>query len=72
MTSIDFEALGNAVLGVLDDRVSDGYDLDTVLRSAVYCWDDTGIQVKGKDFSMVFSSVSYELLDYEGLDCIGE
>ena len=34
-------------------------------------WDGTGVEVKSKDFVMVFDLISYELLDYTGYDSDG-
>ena len=68
MNTIDFEALSNAIQEQLDDRVMGKYDLDTILRSAMVCWDGIGVMVKSSDFVMVFDIISYEVLDYTGND----
>lgn len=68
MIDIDFEALHNSVCSCLDERIIDGYDLDTIVRNAVPCWDNTAIQVKGTDFTIVVDSVSYDVVDYTGFD----
>lgn len=66
--SINYDMLLNSILEVIDERIQNNYDWDTVLLSAEPCWDNTGIQVKSKDFTMVFDNISYELLDYTGDD----
>ena len=66
--NIDYDALLNSVQDNIDDSLLDGYDFDTVLKSAEIVWDGTAIQVKSKDFVMVFDMISYELLSYTGFD----
>lgn len=66
--NIDYDALLNSVQDNIDDSLLDGYDFDTVLKSAEIVWDGTAIQVKSKDFVMVFDIISYELLSYTGFD----
>jgi len=68
MIDIDFEALYNSVCSCLDDRIIDGYDLDTIVRNAVPCWDNTAIEVKATDFKIVVDAISYEVMDYSGYD----
>ena len=66
--TINMDSLENAILDVLDDSISDGYDISIILRSATLVWDDTAVEVKSKDFRMIFDLISYELMDYEGFD----
>ena len=66
--NIDYDALLNSIQDNIDERLLDSYDWDVVLKSAIPCWDDTAIQVKSKDFTMIFDNISYELLQYEGFD----
>ena len=68
MSSIDFDALRNAIINVLDERIINRYDFDVVLKSAKLVWDNTAIEVKSKDFTMIFDKISYELLQYIGFD----
>ena len=69
--TIDLERLYHSILGVIDESIQDTYDFDVVLKSAEIVWDGTAVQVKGKDFSMVFDLISYELVDYTGFDSDG-
>ncbi len=64
---INLESLGHAILEVLDDE-STQYDIDVILKSATLVWDNTAVQVKSKDFEMIFDVISYELMDYQGHD----
>ena len=57
--NIDYDALLNSVQDNIDDSLLDGYDFDTVLKSAEIVWDGTAVQVKSKDFVMVFDIISY-------------
>ena len=66
--SIDYTSLNNAIVEQLDESIINSYDVDTILNSAVLVWDNTAVQVKSKDFIMVFDLISYELLDYTGFD----
>lgn len=59
---IDYERLMNAVKDVLLEEHWDNYDLGSIVRNAVLCWDDTAVLVKGSDFSLVFDVVSYDCL----------
>ena len=68
MSNIDFEALYNSVCSCLDEKIIDGYDLDTVVRNAVPCWDNTAIMVKSTDFVIVVDAISYDVVDYTGFD----
>lgn len=65
---IDFASLRNAIVEQLDERILDRYDLDIVLKSARIVWDGTAVEVRSKDFVMVFDLVGYECLDYTGYD----
>ena len=59
---INFELLTNAVKDVLLEEQWDNYDLASIVRNAVLCWDDTAVLVKGSDFEFVFDLVSYDCL----------
>lgn len=69
--TIDLERLYHSILGVIDESIQDMYDFDVVLKSAEIVWDNTAVQVKSKDFVMVFDLIGYELLDYTGYDSNG-
>ena len=60
--NIDHEKLLYALKDVLLEEQWDNYDLDSIVRNASLCWDDTGILVKSVDFEFVFDVVSYECL----------
>ena len=66
--NIDYDALRNSIQDNIDDSLLDNYDFDVVLKSAEVVWDGTGVQVKSKDFVMIFDIISYELLSYTGFD----
>ena len=71
--NIDYEQLLNSVKEVLLEEQWDNYDLPGIVRNAVLCWDDTAVLVKGSDFELVFSLVSYDCLsvnsfDFKGVD----
>lgn len=66
--NINYESLSNAIFDVLDDNLSDNYDINVILKSATIVWDNTAVQVKSKDFVMIFDLISYELQDYQGYD----
>lgn len=68
MSVIDYSSLLHAVQECIDDSISDNYDFESIVSTATICWDGTAVEVKGKDFTMVFDLVGYELLDYTGLD----
>lgn len=68
MSDIDYETLLYSIKDNIDDSLIDEYDFDVLLQSAEACWDDTAIQVKSRDFTMVFDNISYEILDYTGFD----
>ena len=57
---IDYERLMNAVKDVLLEEHWDNYDLESIVRNAVLCWDDTAVMVKSSDFEFVFDLISYE------------
>jgi len=59
---IDYERLTNAVKDVLLEEQWDNYDLASIVRNAVLCWDDTAVLVKSSDFEFVFDLVSYDCL----------
>ena len=66
--TIDYDALLNGIKENLDERLIDSYDFDVVLKSAEIVWDGTAVQVKSKDFTMIFDTISYELKQYIGFD----
>ncbi|MBP5423332.1 MAG: hypothetical protein J6Y78_12920 [Paludibacteraceae bacterium] len=68
--NIDYGALLNSILSSIDESLHDNYDWDVVLKSAKPCWDGTAIEVKSKDFTMVFDCISYELKQYDGSDLL--
>lgn len=72
MSSIDYGSLLNSIQEQMDESLIDKYDFETILRTAKLVWDNTAVQVKSTDFTMVFDLISYELLDYSGNDIIGE
>jgi hypothetical protein len=59
---IDYERLLNALKDMLLEEQWEDYDLNSVVRNASLCWDDTAILVKSVDFEFVFDVVSYECL----------
>lgn len=65
---INYESLSDAVQEQIDDSIINQYDLNSILRSAELCWDNTAVMVKANDFIMVFDLIGYELLDYTGND----
>ena len=65
---INYESLSDAVQEQIDDSIINQYDLNSILRSAELCWDNTAVMVKATDFIMVFDLIGYELLDYTGND----
>ena len=65
---INYESLADAVQEQIDDSIITQYDLNSILRSAELCWDNTAVMVKANDFIMVFDLIGYELLDYTGND----
>ena len=69
---IDYERLLNAVKDVLLEEHWDNYDLNTIVRNAVLCWDDTAVMVKSSDFRFVFDLISYECLSVSTNDLIEE
>lgn len=72
MSSIDLESLYHAMVSVVDESIQDSYDFDSILKTANVVWDGTAVEVKSKDFVMVFDLISYELLDYTGYDSNGD
>lgn len=69
---IDYERLLNAVKDVLLEEHWDNYDLQTIVRNAVLCWDDTAVMVKSTDFTFIFDLISYECLSVSTKDLKGE
>lgn len=65
---IDYEALENSIQEQIDENLLSKYDFKAILRTAKVVWDNTAVQVKANDFTMVFDIISYELLDYTGND----
>ena len=66
--NIDYETLQNAIQDQISENLLSSYDFESILRSAKLVWDNTSVQVKATDFTMVFDLISYELLDYTGND----
>ena len=60
--NIDYERLMNALKDLLLEEHWDNYDLNSIVKNASLCWDDTAILVKSVDFEFVFDLVSYECL----------
>lgn len=60
--NIDYERLLNALKDCLLEEHWDNYDLNSIVKNASLCWDDTAILVKSVDFEFVFDVVSYECL----------
>ena len=60
--NIDYEHLMNALKDLLLEEHWDNYDLNSIVKNASLCWDDTAILVKSVDFEFVFDVVSYECL----------
>lgn len=60
--NIDYERLMNALKDLLLEEHWDNYDLNSIVKNACFCWDDTAILVKSVDFEFVFDVVSYECL----------
>ena len=59
---IDYERLLYALKDCLLEDQWEDYDLESIVRNASLCWDDTAILVKSVDFEFVFDLVSYECL----------
>ena len=59
---IDYERLLYALKDCLLEEQWEDYDLNSIVRNACLCWDDTAVQVKSVDFEFVFDLVSYECL----------
>lgn len=66
--NIDYETLQNVIQEQISENLLSSYDFESILRSAKLVWDNTAVQVKATDFTMVFDLISYELLDYTGND----
>lgn len=69
-TEVNYEALNNSIQEQIDDSIIDKYDFESILRSAKIVWDNTAVQVKSDDFTMVFDLINYEIMDYTGNDII--
>jgi len=69
---IDYDGLMNAVKDMLLEDDWDYYDLNTIVRNAELCWDDTAVKVKSTDFEFIFDIVSYECLSVECADLTEE
>lgn len=65
---IDYEALLNSIKDQIDENDLDKYNFGSILRTAELVWDNTAVQVKSTDFTMIFDLISYECLSYEGFD----
>lgn len=57
---IDYERLLNALKDMLLEEHWDNYDLNSIVRNATLCWDDTAVMVKSRDFEFIFDLISYE------------
>lgn len=68
MSEIDYSALLHSIQENIDDSLIGNYDFDSMLRTARLVWDNTAVEVKSKDFIMVFDLINYDLLDYTGYD----
>lgn len=65
---IDYERLMNSVKDVILEEHWCNYDLNTIVRNASLCWDDTGVLVKSSDFEFVFDIISYDCLNVSTMD----
>jgi predicted nuclease of restriction endonuclease-like RecB superfamily len=65
---IDYNKLLYSIQDQIDENLLDQYDFEAILRTATIVWDNTAVQVKSKDFTLVFDLISYECLSYEGFD----
>ena len=65
---IDYERLLNSVKDLILDEDGDKYDLNSIVRNAESCWDDTAILVKSTDFTFIFDKISYECLSVDTND----
>lgn len=70
--NFDSESLYHAIQMQIDDNLLDEYNFDSIIRSAEIVWDNTAVKVTAKDFTMIFSLIDYECLQYIGLDIEGE
>ena len=57
---IDYDSLLNSVKEVLLEDLWEDYDLESIVRNASLCWDDTAVMVKSSDFTFIFDLVSYD------------
>ena len=69
---IDYERLMNALKDVLLEEHWSNYDLESIVRNAVLCWDDTAVLVKSSDFSFVFDLVDYSCKSVSTEDLVEE
>ena len=65
---IDYERLMNSVKDVILEEHWSNYDLNTIVRNASLCWDDTAVLVKSSDFEFVFNIISYDCLNVSTMD----
>lgn len=68
MSSIDYDRLLYQVKETINEEDQNKYDFDNIIRTATLVWDNTAIQVKSSDFTMIFDRISYELIEYTGYD----
>lgn len=68
--NIDYERLMNALKDVLLEEHWDNYDLNSIVKNASLCWDDTAILVKSSNFEFVFDIISYDCLNVNTNDLI--
>lgn len=65
---IDYERLLFALKDVLLEEQWDNYDLNSIVRNAELCWDDTAVCVKSSDFSFIFDLMDYECVSIDTND----
>ena len=65
---IDYERLLFALKDVLLEEQWDNYDLNSIVRNAELCWDDTAVKVKSSDFSFIFDLMDYECVSIDTND----
>lgn len=65
---IDYERLLFALKDVLLEEQWDNYDLNSIVRNAELCWDDTAVRVKSSDFSFIFDLMDYECVSIDTND----
>lgn len=66
--NIDYDMLLNSIEEQIDENDLDSYNFESLLKTAELCWDNTAIQIKSVNFTMIFDLISYECLSYDGFD----